>query len=144
MADPQIVQLADAIVTDLDAATLSVAFTPVRTFVPITSHEALSSILVEVVPVSEVAVRSSRANWQNDYTLNIGVRKQVGNDTAAVAALLRLAEEIFDYYRTTTPSGRTDVLMSRAWLQMIAFEGLEERREFGSFQTLTFRSFRDS
>ncbi|HND54215.1 MAG TPA: hypothetical protein PLV92_17515, partial [Pirellulaceae bacterium] len=84
-----IVQLADAVVADLNAATFSQPFTAQRSYLPRWKLEELATIRVTVVPKDDVGERASRAQWQEDYQLDVAIQQRLGaNETAQMDALV--------------------------------------------------------
>lgn len=98
--------LADAIVTDLNSGSWSLAFTAVRSNVPRTKREEMSSLLVTVTPHSKTGRSITRA--KHLYTLECYVLLQKGltsDSNAQTDSLIALGEEIvssYDHGKTLT------------------------------------------
>ena len=144
MSTAAIIELADAIATDLNEYGFSKPFDARRRWLPIFDREQLTTIQVCIVPRGEVTVRSSRSQWQSDYRIEIGIQRHVKSDNQPeIDDLAYLSQEIFDRYDSTRPGTRKEALIGREWPNVISAENLDEGRVFASFQTLTFRGWRD-
>jgi hypothetical protein len=138
-----ILDLADAVVDQLNAATLSQAFTAERLYAPLEDLETLSALKVTVVPRSLASRPLSRAWDSFDYQLDIGVQQKTDLSEAMLDGLMLLVEEIVDLLRpgplTSYPAGRVvDVANQPIW----AADHLNEKHVFTSVITLTIKVWR--
>ena len=138
-----IVQLADAIVTDLNAATFSQSFIAQRTYLPRWKLEELAMIRVSVVPKDDVSERASRTQWQEDYQLDVAVQQKLGtNETTQMDGLLLLGQELADYFKSRNPSGDLATLVAVGFAPLFDPEHLEKHNTLTTVITLTFRGWR--
>ena len=138
-----IVQLADAVVTDLNAATFSQPFTAQRSYLPRWKLEELATIRVTVVPKDDVGERASRAQWQEDYQLDVAIQQRLGaNETAQMDALVLLGQELADYFKSRNPAGDLATLVAVAFAPLFDPDHLEKHKTLTTVLNLTFRGWR--
>ena len=100
----QIAQIADAVKTALNAATLSQEVAAVRVYVPVASLEAAEDLHVFVMPVERALSKLTRSELQSDIRVDIAVVKRITADPKTEAAnaevdpLLQLTEEIAELF----------------------------------------------
>ena len=138
-----IVQLADAVVADLNAATFSQSFTVQRSYLPRWKLEELATIRVTVVPKDDVGERASRAQWQEDYQLDVAIQQRLGaNETAQMDALVLLGQELADYFKSRNPAGDLATLVAVAFAPLFDPDHLEKHKTLTTILNLTFRGWR--
>ena len=138
-----IVQLADAVVADLSAATFSQPFTAQRSYLPRWKLEELATIRVTVVPKDDVGERASRAQWQEDYQLDVAIQQRLGaNETAQMDALVLLGQELADYFKSRNPAGDLATLVAVAFAPLFDPDHLEKHKTLTTVLNLTFRGWR--
>ena len=138
-----IVQLADAVVADLNAATFSQPFTAQRSYLPRWKLEELATIRVTVVPKDDVGERASRAQWQEDYQLDVAVQQRLGaSETAQMDALVLLGQELADYFKSRNPAGDLATLVAVAFAPLFDPDHLEKHKTLTTVLNLTFRGWR--
>ena len=138
-----IVQLADAVVADLNAATFSQPFTAQRSYLPRWKLEELATIRVTVVPKDDVGERASRAQWQEDYQLDVAIQQRLGaNETAQMDALVLLGQELADYFKSRNPTGDLATLVAVAFAPLFDPDHLEKHKTLTTVLNLTFRGWR--
>ena len=138
-----IVQLADAVVADLNAATFSQPFTAQRSYLPRWKLEELAAIRVTVVPKDDVGERASRAQWQEDYQLDVAIQQRLGaNETAQMDALVLLGQELADYFKSRNPAGDLATLVAVAFAPLFDPDHLEKHKTLTTVLNLTFRGWR--
>jgi len=138
-----IVQLADAVVADLNAATFSQSFTAQRSYLPRWKLEELATIRVTVVPKDDVGERASRAQWQEDYQLDVAIQQRLGaNETAQMDALVLLGQELADYFKSRNPTGDLATLVAVAFAPLFDPDHLEKHKTLTTVLNLTFRGWR--
>jgi len=136
-----VLNIADAVVAELNSATLSQSVQAVRLFVPNFDLKDMKDLHVSVVP-RELHVRGlDRHRNSYDAAIDLAVQKKFKKgDAAEIDPLVGLAEEIADLFRlkrlTSFPGAvwvGTDhrVLYSR--------EHWDQFNQFTSLLTLTFR-----
>jgi hypothetical protein len=140
--------VADAVVTVLNAADLSQEFTAVRLWNTRRPLTDLSALRIDVVP-SQPSVRSepiARDTFQNDVSLDIAIRKKA--DIANVAeldTLANLVEEIADLFQQNTLTALPDAsLQSTEHIAIADAEYQHTKHVFCSVLTLTFRGHTDN
>lgn len=138
-----IVQLAEAVVADLNAATFSQSFTAQRSYLPRWKLEELATIRVTVVPKDDVGERASRAQWQEDYQLDVAIQQRLGaNETAQMDALVLLGQELADYFKSRNPAGDLATLVAVAFAPLFDPDHLEKHKTLTTVLNLTFRGWR--
>jgi hypothetical protein len=148
MTTDTLTAIADAVAADLRAASLSLSVPAVRLYLPKVKLADLQDLRVSVVPRTDVGTRTDRTNRsQQDYQIDVGIQRKLDytqpEELEAVAVpLMRLREEIADFYKThNLGSGRTE-----KWIKSEQFpyspEHLEKERVFLAVVTFTFRGFR--
>jgi hypothetical protein len=138
-----IVQLADAIVSDLNAASFSQPVVVQRTYLPRWKLEELATIRVSVVPKDDVGERASRAQWREDYQLDVAIQQRLGaNEAAQMDGLILLGQELADYFKTRNPTGNLATLTAVAFAPLFDPEHLEKHKTLTTVINLTFRGWR--
>lgn len=138
-----VVDIAEAIVAQLNGGTFSQPFTAVRKYAPVFDLAEMDTLHVTVVPHADTETRFDRDTFQEDYSIDIGVQKRVDMTEAALDAMVLLTQEIKDFLRTTPLAGcpaarflriEHDPLFSR--------KHLTELRQFTSVPVVTYRVWR--
>ena len=138
-----IIQLADAIVADLNTATFGQAFIAQRTYLPRWKLEELATIRVTVVPKDDIGERASRAQWQEDYHIDVAIQQRLAaNEQEQLDALIGLAEELADYFKSRNPTGNLATLIAVAFAPLFDPEHLEKHKTLTTVINLTFRGWR--
>ncbi|WP_437226022.1 hypothetical protein SH661x_004365 [Planctomicrobium sp. SH661] len=136
-----ITQVAAAIVSELNAATFSLPFTAVRSYLPRVELAELKTLTVTVVPSGLSVVTASRGQTQQEVGIDVAVQQKLsGEDNIDLDPLLALAEEIAVHFR----GKRLDSFPNAIWVKtefkpIYAPEHIDQLRTFTSVQTLTFR-----
>ena len=141
-----ILKTADAVVSVLNAASLSMPFTAVRTYLPAFELKDMDTLHVTVVPKGILEAREAKAAVQYDHSVDIAVQKRFpvgGGLLADIDPLQDLVEEIAELFRLS----RLTPFVAAAWLRtehLALFDPahMEEFRQFTSVLTLTFRVLR--
>jgi hypothetical protein len=141
-----IVQLADAVAAELNAAAFTPTFTAERRVLPVYELSELSGLRVTVVPKAVEITGATRAASQHDLTIDIGVQQRVPPDAdidTFVLLLGGLVDAIADHLR------RRELvqLPGVSWVSttndpVYAPEHLSERRVFTSVLTVTYRGMK--
>lgn len=138
-----ILQIADALVTDLNAQTFSQPFTAVRCYLPRHKLEDLATIQVCVVPKDDVGQRASRAQWQQDYKIDLAIQQKLGDDEQTqMDGLLLLGQEIADFLKAHPLSGNPAALIECGYAPLFDPEHLEKHKTLTTVLNLTFRGWR--
>jgi hypothetical protein len=138
-----IIQIADAVVAQLNAATFSQPLTAARHYAPSFELPDMETLHVTVVPraISNASLDRSRDTFS--YEIDVAVQKKADMAQATLDALVSLVEEVADHFRAgplaSFPGARCmDVKSAPVFSQ----EHLDELRQFTSVLTLTFRVVR--
>ena len=139
-----ITDIADAIVAELNAATLSQPVTAVRHYLPQFDLKEMQTLHVTVVPKAVVLASSDRSRGQGDYSIDVAVQKKFETEAnVELDPLTNLAEEIADHFR----GKRLPSYPNAAWIKteqnvLYAPEHIDELRQFTSVLTFTYRVLR--
>ncbi len=138
-----IIQIADAVVAQLNAASFSQPLAAARHYVPSFKLPDMQTLHVTVVPRGISSVSLDRKRDTFSYEIDVAVQKKTDAEQATLDALMTLVEEIADHFRTeplaSFPDARCrDVKNAPVFSQ----EHLDELRQFTSVLTLTFRLVR--
>jgi hypothetical protein len=138
--DPSlIIQVADAVVTELTTANLG--FTPQRHYRPQFELAELAELRVSVVPKGVTITSLGRGANQHDIAIDVALQKKVDvADTAALDGLMNLVQQTADALRLR----RLTAMPLAAWIKtenapIYAPEHLENKGVFTSVLTVTFR-----
>jgi len=137
----EIVEVADAVGTALNGATFSLPFTAERKFQPHFELKDMQSLHVTVVPKADESALFARIKTQYDYGIDVAVQQKLQEtDESEIAPLMKLAEEIGDYFRFK----RLAEFPSAIWVKtrrdpIYSQEHLQQFGQFTSVVTLTFR-----
>jgi hypothetical protein len=143
-----IVQLADAVAAELNAATFTPAFIAERRVLPVYNLSELTGLRVTVVPKAVEITGATRAASQHDLSVDIGVQQRVPPDSDVDAFVLELGglvDAIADYLRRrqlTQPPGAGVSWVRTTNDPVYASEHLTEKRVFTSVLTVTYRGMK--
>jgi hypothetical protein len=137
----RIIDIAGAMVAELNGGTFSKPFQAVRYYKPTFDLKDMKELHVSVVPKGTELSIANRSLAQADIQIDIGVQQKLtSNEPTEIDALMQLVEEIADFLRThpltTCPSA--------SWVgaenkPIYSPEHLEQLRQFTSVLTLTYR-----
>jgi len=138
-----IVAIADAVTAELNGNTFTQTFTAQRLYLPVFDLQSMSDLKVTVVPKGITSSSLDRSRDNFDYQIDVAVQKKVNSQIEVIDSLMRLVEEIGDYFRSNPlssyPGARcTNVENTPVYAQ----DHLQELRQFTSVLTLTFRLWR--
>ena len=139
-----LVDIANAVVTELNGASFSLPFEAVRHYRPVFNLAEMQSIHVSVVPKATSQEIHSRSRTVGDYQVDVGVQQKFA-DGAELDPLMTLVEEIADQFRfkrLALPGGQEAVWVRTENDPVYAPEHVDELRQFTSVLTLTFRVVR--
>lgn len=136
-----VIDIADAIATELLTGTFSMEFTPVRRVLPKFDLKDLDNLLVTVVPAAVDILAASRIASQYDVSVDIGIQKRISRASmdADVLALCDLVDEIGDFLKMRALADAP----TAHWRNMknepiYSVEHLLENRTFTSVLSLTY------
>jgi hypothetical protein len=138
-----IVAIADAVTAELNGNTFTQTFTAQRLYLPVFDLQSMAELKVTVVPKGITSSSLDRSRDNFDYQIDVAVQKKVNSQIEVIDSLMRLVEEIGDYFRSNPlssyPGARcTNVENTPVYAQ----DHLQELRQFTSVLTLTFRLWR--
>ena len=138
---PLIVAVADAVVAELNYATFSQTFQAERWYAPRRALGELTSLAVSVVPAGLTVQAGSRAQSQEEVSIDVAVQQKLTQESLAhLDPLLALTEEIAAHFRgkRLTPFPEA-VWVKTEFPAIYAPEHLDQFRVFTSVIRLTFR-----
>jgi hypothetical protein len=140
-----IIALADAIVTELNAAVLSVKLRAERHYQPRFDIQELADIHVSVVPASLARTPDSRKADLNEYEIDIAVQKRVEpTDFKQLDDMAAVVEELADFVRRTRPADYPEAICTGIRNEPIfSPEHLEQKRTFTSVLIVTYQVRRE-
>ncbi len=146
-----IIDIADAVVTDLNGATLGMMFTAERWYVPIRDLKDLTNEpnpTISVVPITIAGTLLARGGqYMEQYDIGIGIQKSIGSGAmkpseiiSACDPLMTFCEEIMDFFAAKALLSYPSAMCTQHKLEPIySPQHLDERRAFTSVLTLTFK-----
>ena len=139
-----ILKAADAVVSELNAASLSLAFTSARFYLPRFELTDMDTLHVTVVPQAVLEAREMKALVQYDLSIDVAIQQRFSDDTPVeIDPLMDLVQEIADFFRLRRLTAFTDA----SWLRterktLFDPTHMDELRQFTSVLTLVFRVVR--
>lgn len=139
-----IVDIADAVVSALNAGSFSQPIAARRMYLPQFDLTAMKDLHVTVVPKGVQILPGGRSHNQHDFAIDVAVQKKLERaDNAEIDALMDLVDELADHFRFK----RLEDFPNAVWLKtdhqaVYAQEHLQEMRQFTSVLTFTFRVMR--
>lgn len=140
------IQIADAVVTVLNASALSQPLTAVRHYLPEFDLKQMETLHVSVVPAELDEETADRARDRAEYKIHVAVQKRVakpdppGIDTLAIDGLMQLVEEIDNLFRHKPLAGYEQAHWARTENKPIYDpKHLKEHGQFTSLLVFTFR-----
>jgi hypothetical protein len=149
-----VIEIADAVAAELNAAELSMPFVAERRYVPrfkLRRNQPgegaglpdLDTLRVSVVPRELSAVTLTRRSHDFDYLIDVAVQKRLEDDEpATVDPYMQLTEEVLDLFRGGTLPGLDAKCVAVTNEPIYAPEHLNDSNVFTSLVTLTFRKAR--
>lgn len=136
------IQIADAVVAEINGHTFSQPFTAQRFYRPEFDRKEMATLHVSVLPSETTMASLGRNQVQQDYSVEIGVQKKAV-EIADLDALMTLVEEIGDFFKCR----RLAQYPSAIWLRMDNVpiyrpDHLETLKQFTSVLKITFRVVR--
>lgn len=136
--------IAAAVVTTLNAATLSQSVTFTRSYVPREQLEDHATLACHVVYAGQRASADSRSCWLHEYDIDIGIQKKFSSDVVTESdTQADLLEEIVDLFKTTRPSGTAARMTGVDFLYPSGVpDHMTNYKQFTGVVRLTFRLVR--
>jgi len=151
VANPVIIQIADAVVAQLNSSGSPLApaegdplAVAARAYAPVFDLGEMADLHVTVVPKAATAERLDRASRQFDYSIDVAVQKKLGDaSNAEIDALMLLVEQITDHFNGNRPAQFAGAVCLRVENDPIySPDHMRELRQFTSVLTLVFRTVR--
>ena len=144
MSQAQIIELADAIVTQLNAHTFSRPFVAERGYLPTFDLPEMGTLKVTVVPKEDDGRLDTRSSSVHEYAVDIGIQQKPDTiDNATLDPLMRLTQEIADFFLFGQRPGGTTLITPSVRILYLQ-EHLAKLGQFTSVLTLTFRGWREA
>ena len=139
-----VAQIADAVVTKLNADTWDLSFTAVRRYAPTFRLRDMDTLHVTVVPSSESIEQMGRSRRQHDYVIDVGVQQRFSSDSnATIDPLADLVQDIADAFAGASLSGYTSAVWTGTEVDPIfAPDHFQQFRQFTSVVHLSYRVYR--
>jgi hypothetical protein len=138
----QLITIADAVVTALNAASFSQTITAVRSYVATRDLKDSDSLTVDVMPVEMTKEIQTRTTDIESYTVRVIVQKRTDTDAnATLDALSLFVEEIADLLLATRLASPTVMCLA---VEVIPFSlvDIRERNQFAASVTATYEQVR--
>jgi len=135
-----IVDVAAAVVDELEEGTFAIPFALARGYVPHYDLKEMDGVRVTVVPREDVLTNLDRARMSNAIAIDVAVQRKVSSvDPSALDPLMSLVQQISDFLSRRTLTSRPDASWTRTENKAIyAPEHLTEKRLFTAVITLTY------
>lgn len=135
------IDVAEAVVTELNAGTFNQALSAARHYRPQFELAELKTLRTSVVPRAIVTTSLGRTSNQHDVSVDVAVQKKVDpSDTAALDGLMALVGEVADFFRLRRLSALPTAIWSKTEnVPIYSPEHLESKKVFTSLLTFTFR-----
>ena len=144
MPQADILQLADALVADLNGHSFSQPFQAVRGYLPTFELQDLNTLKVTVVPNKDEGKLDTRSSSAHEFAIDIGVQKKPPKtDNEDLDPLMYLVQEIADYFLFGKRPGETTLIAPQVRILYLQ-EHLHKFHQFTSVLTLTFRGWRQA
>lgn len=138
-----ILDIADAVVGQLNATAFSQPVTAERHYQPQFELSEMTELRVSVVPRSVASKGLDRNRDSFDYRIDVAVQQKLDPTPGNLDALMALVEEIADHFRSEPLAGYPQARCTEVEnVPVYAVEHLDEFRQFTSVVTLTFRVWR--
>jgi len=134
-----LIDIAEAVVAELNAATFSQEFTAERAYMPRFELPEMAELHVTVVPKGVAVEVQDRSRARQEVQIDVGVQKKLQTaENAEIDALMDLAEEIAEHFRAKRQVGNA-LWVRTEHAPVYSTEHLEQLRQFTGVVTLTFR-----
>lgn len=137
-----IINVADAIVTELNATSFSQPFTAARGYLPTFDLAEMNELKVTVVSKEDDGKLDTRSQSSHDYAIDIGIQKKPpGIENADLDPLMLLVQEIADDFLFGKQAAGATLIAPTVRILYLQ-EHLQKLRQFTSVVTLTFKGWR--
>ena len=144
MERAQIVQLADALVDELNRQEFTLAFTAERGYLPTFELPDLNVLQVTVVPNKDEGKLDTRSSSAHEFAIDIGVQmKPPTVDNENLDPLMSLSQEIADFFLFGKRPGGTTLIAPQVRILFLQ-EHLHKFHQFTAVVTLTFKGWRQA
>lgn len=149
MPTADILTIADAVVTAINAASLSQSVTAVRSYIATRELSDDSGLTVTVMPAADAAKRDSRKSSQHHFTLHVGVQQKVADKTnATIDPLMLLTQEMADLFLYQRAGNAVLVMPDKddgqpAIRVLFNEQHLRDLDQFTAVIQLTFKAWRE-
>ena len=136
--------VADSIVTELNAGSFSIPLHAERHYVPSFELKEMADLHVSVVPKGVLITKCDRHRNYHDVMIDVALQKKFSSgNLSEIDPLLKLVEEIADFFRLR----RLASYPAAHWIRtehspLYSQEHWDELRQFTSVLTFTFRLIR--
>ena len=138
-----ILDVADAVVSELNAGSFGLPFTAERRYAPRFEMQDMDTLRITVVPKGLEIAAASRGEHQHDYQVDVAVQQKFSEgDAAELDPLMGLVEEIADFFRGRRLESVPAVCVRVENGPVYAQEHIKEMRQFTSILTFTWRVWR--
>ena len=144
MPQADIIDIAEAIVTELNSHAFSQPFISQRGYLPTFDLPEMNELKVTVVPKEDDGKLDTRTQSTHDYAIDIGIQKKPPTiDNNQLDPLMLLTQQIADHFLFgKQAAGAT--LISPSVRILYLQDHLQKLRQFTSVVTLTFRGWRQA
>lgn len=144
MSQADITNVADAIVTELNATSFSQPFTAARGYLPTFDLQEMNELKITVVPKEDDGKLDTRSQSTHDYAIDIGIQKKPpAIENADLDPLMLLTQEIADHFLFGKQAAGATLIAPTVRILYLQ-EHLQKLRQFTSVVTLTFRGWRQA
>jgi hypothetical protein len=138
-----ILDIADAVVAQLNATAFSQSVTAERHYQPQFELSEMTELRVSVVPRSVTSKGLDRSRDSFDYRIDVAVQQKLDPTPGNLDALMALVEEIADHFRSEPLAGYPQARCTEVEnVPVYSLEHLDEFRQFTSVITLIYRVWR--
>jgi hypothetical protein len=135
-----ILDIADAVVAQLNATAFSQPVTAERHYQPQFELSEMTELRMSVVPRSVTSKGLDRSRDSFDYRIDVAVQQKLDPTPGNLDALMALVEEIADHFRSEPLAGYPQARSTEVEnVPVYSLEHLDEFRQFTSVITLTYR-----
>ena len=135
-----IIDIANAVVSQLNGASLSQPLSAERHYQPRFDLEEMTDLHVSVVPRSLSSRALDRNRHSFDYQVDVAIQQKTDVSEGELDPLMSLVEEIADHLRNNRLTDHPDARVTGISNDPVySPEHLEELRQFTSVLTLTYR-----
>jgi len=139
----EIIQIADAVVSYLNAGSFTPALNAVRSYLPTIELGDVATLRVTVIPRESDDVPETRTQRELTYKLDVGVQKKLSSFDE-IDGLMLLVESIIDslWASRQLPAMPQAMLRAIEHTTMYSADHLDQLRQFTSVFTVTYRVVR--